>query len=169
MRIYYIIITMDMNLNAITHQEVTPELLALFDITKPTMPRAFNVLEGLNREHILIDDPVRPSSADEQLFPRSFDYQSTLDLFGNVENVLRHTLGVVILHGDTLVCEATTGAPTNRWIEAGVTTAEPFRRQGLASIACARLIELCEEKGYHTWWDCAKQNTPSVKLAKKLG
>jgi len=105
----------------------------------------------------------------KDLFRRSFDYQSTLDLFGTMENVLKYTLGVAILHEDTLVCEAATGAPTQGLIEVGVTTAESYRGQGFATIACAKLIEICEEQGYKTWWDCAKQNTPSVRLAKKLG
>jgi RimJ/RimL family protein N-acetyltransferase len=51
----------------------------------------------------------------------------------------------------------------------GVSTAEPYRGRGFATIACARLIEMCEKQGYKTWWDCAKQNLPSVRLAKKLG
>lgn len=244
---------MDLNLIDITHEQVTPEILALFDITKPTVPRGFNVLEGVNRGQILVDDLKRPFAAvvrdgmygtlyfggnvnssqvtsvvhhfrgmgevgigcwpddplnemiptdfdydgrtyyfterdssvdgqniqlparysllprDEALFRRSFDYESTVDLFGSLENVLRHTLGVTILDGDTLVCEAATGAPTQGWIEVGVTTVEAYRGQGFANIACAHLIDLCEAQGYKTWWDCAKQNTPSVKLAKKLG
>lgn len=244
---------MDLQLLSITQEQVTPEILALFDITKPTMPRAFNVLEGLNRGQILVDDPARPTTAvvrdgmygtlyfggnvsasliaslvpyfremgevgigcwlddplnsmipsnfdydgrtyyftersslndrsnfhlpdgfrlhprNEDLLRKSFDYQSTVDLFGTAENVLRHTLGVTILDGDTLVCEAATGAPAHSWIEVGVTTAEPYRGQGFATIACANLIEMCKKQGYKTWWDCAKQNTPSIRLAKKLG
>ena len=244
---------METGLTAITFEQVTPEILALFEINKPTMPRAFNVLEGLNRGQILVDDLTKPPSAvvrdglygtlyfggsvgkpqitslvqhfrqhgeagigcwlddplnemipddfdydgrtyfftkrspsnntqnlqlpdnysllarDEGLLRKSFDYQSAVDLFGTVENGLRYTLGVTILHGDALVCEAATGAPTHGMIEVGVTTAEPYRGQGFASVACASLIELCEAQGYKTWWDCAKQNTPSVKLAHKLG
>lgn len=237
----------------IAPHEVTPVILDLFDFTRPTMPRAFNVLEGLNRGQILVDDPTRPTRAvvreglygtlyfggdvsaslvasliehfrqtgevgigcwlddwlndmippdpdydgrtlyftersshnnthaaqlpqgyalhqrDEHLFLRSFDYESALDSFGSVENVLKHALGVVILDGDTLVCEAATGAPTHGWIEVGVTTAEPYRGQGFATIACARLIEMCEAMGYRTWWDCAKQNVASTRLARRLG
>ena len=41
--------------------------------------------------------------------------------------------------------------------------------RGFAYLACARLIEACEERGYNTWWDCAKQNIASTKLARKLG
>jgi hypothetical protein len=45
----------------ITQPQVTPEILALFDITKPTMPRAFNALERFSREDILVDDPGAPT------------------------------------------------------------------------------------------------------------
>ena len=244
---------MDIPLSEISHAEVTLALLALFDITKPTTPRAFNVLEGLNRGQILVNNPQHPTMAvvrdsmygtlylggevsapllasliqhfrktgevgigcwledplnemiprdfdydgrtyffterssrnvsqnfplpagysllprNEQLFRKSSDYQSTVELFGTVENVMQYTLGVVILREEAIVCEAATGAPTHGLIEVGVTTAEPYRRQGFATIACAHLIEICEEQGYKTWWDCAKQNLPSVSLAKKLG
>lgn len=244
---------MNTGLLSIAPEQVTAEILSLFDITKPTMPRAFNVLEGLNRGQILVDHPAYPSTAvvrdamygtlyfggntnasllaslvpyfrgmgevgigcwlddplntmipgdfdydgrtyfftersphndrhnlqlpdgfrllarDGELFRKSFDYQSTVDLFGSTENILKHTLGIMIFDSDTLVCEAATGAPTQGCIEVGVTTTEPHRGQGFAAIACARLIALCEEQGYKTWWDCAKQNTPSVRLAKKLG
>jgi RimJ/RimL family protein N-acetyltransferase len=108
-------------------------------------------------------------SRDEYWFRQSFDHESTLNAFGTIENVLRYTRGVAIVHNDMVVCEAATGAPTHGLIEVGVTTAEAYRGHGLATVACARLIEMCEEQGYRTWWDCAKQNTPSVRLAKKLG
>ena len=237
----------------ITHQDVTPAILDLFDLTRPTMPRAFNVLEGMNRGQILVDDPIQPTYAvvreeiygtlyfggqvnalqvtslvqqfrrigevgigcwlddplnelippapdydgrtlyfterasqkalqaielpagyhlaarDERLFQKSFDYESTLRSFETLENVLKYTLGIAILADDTLVCEAATGGPTHGLVEVGVTTAEPYRGQGFGTIACAHLIKIGESRGYRTWWDCAKQNIPSVRLARKLG
>lgn len=232
--------------------QITPEILDLFDLTKPTMPRAFNVLEGVNRGRIIADDVGHPSWAvvrestygtlyfggqvdavlvqrivqhfrkigevgigcwlddplndmippdtdydgrtlyftersrvsepnmelpegyalairDMRLFRQSFDYESTVSAFSTEENVLQNTLGVAVLHDDKVVCEAATGAPTRGRIEVGVTTHESHRQLGLASVACLRLIQMCEERGYETWWDCAKQNIPSVKLAHKLG
>jgi len=68
-----------------------------------------------------------------------------------------------------VVCEAATGAPTHGLIEVGVTTHESHRQRGLATIACASLITRCEAQGYKTWWDCAKQNLSSTRLARKLG
>ena len=242
-------------MRTISPHELTPATIALFDRTKPTMPRAFNVLEGTARGQILIDDAARPSWAvvrdgiygtlylggqftpallatvvdhfrkqgevgigcwpgdplnhmlppnpgydgatlyftdrsadvaldsfqpelpasyslvqrDEQLFARSFDYESALAAFGGVENVMRLTLGVVLLHDRVVVCEAATGAATHGRIEVGVTTAEAYRGRGCASMACAKLIQLCERQGYATWWDCAKHNSASARLARKLG
>jgi RimJ/RimL family protein N-acetyltransferase len=92
-----------------------------------------------------------------------------VDAFGSVQAALQHTLGVVVLDGENLVCEAATGAATHGRIEVGVTTAEAYRGRGFATLACKRLIELCESRGYSTWWDCAKQNMPSVRLARRLG
>ena len=244
---------MDIDHFSISASQVTPEILALFDFTRPTMPRAFNVLEGVNRGQILVDDLTHPEWAvvrdgtygtlylggrvnagllsavvlqfreigevgigcwlddplnelippqpdydgrtlyfverlavdsaaysplpdnlhlarrDAQLIRKSFDYESALASFGTVEAILQRTLGVFILDGDTVVCEAATGAPTHGVIEVGITTAEPYRRQGFATLACAKLIEMCEAEGYSTWWDCAKQNVASANLARKLG
>ena len=238
---------------SITKQEVTPEILNLFDLDNPTMPRAFNVLEGIIKGQMLVDNLNEPSWAvvregiygtlyfggqitssvvpsifehffqfggigvgcwldnpfnkilpanpdydgftlyfterssnlewlaqqlpsnydllcrDEHLFKKSFDYASTLASFGSIENAMQYTLGVSLIQGDYLVCEAATGAPTHGLIEVGVTTHENYRQKGFATIACAKLIETCETQGYSTWWDCAKQNTPSVRLARKLG
>jgi RimJ/RimL family protein N-acetyltransferase len=239
---------------SITHPQVIPTIMALFDITHPTMPRAFNVLEGVTRGQILVDDPDQPTWAavretafgtlyparqinaalldslirhfrqsgdvglgcwlgselndilppapdydgqtvyftehtphhrdvltfplseeysitprDMALLKQSPDFDMNLAAFGSIENIMQHTLGFVILRSGMVVCEAATGAPTHGRIEIGVNTSEPHRRRGLAAIACAHLIEDCEARGYSTWWDCARQNTASVNLARKLG
>jgi RimJ/RimL family protein N-acetyltransferase len=244
---------MKIKINEITHHDITPDITGLFDISKPTMPRALNILEGIMRGQIIVDDQSNPAWAcvrdgiygtlyfggqintslvaflverfrqigevgigcwldddlnnmlpstfnydgrtlyfaenktnndllglspsidytlaerNQALFNQSFDYQSTLDAFGSIKNVLSQTLGIAVLYEGKVVCEAATGAPTHGLIEVGVTTHEAHRQRGLATIACAHLIQLCESKGYKTWWDCARQNTPSVKLARKLG
>jgi GNAT superfamily N-acetyltransferase len=238
-----------------TAAEVTSALLALFDRSQPTMPRALAVLAGIVRGRILADDPVAPSWAavqdatygtlylggqpsadlvaelverlrqeddvglscwpddplntvplpepqydgrtlyfptrsptvalapliqalsaeyrlvtrDAALFARSFDAADLLATFGSVEQVLRHTRGAMLLRDELPVCEASTGAAVEGRIEVGVTTHEQFRGQGLATIACAALIAACEAEGLATWWDCAAQNEPSVRLARRLG
>lgn len=239
---------------SIAHHQITPAITDLFDITRPTMPRAFHVLEGITRGQIIVDDPDQPTWAavretafgtlylggqvdgalleslvnhfrqtgdvglgcwpqdelndmlppapdydgrtlyftehtprhrdlltiplpegysitprDAELLEGSPDYEMTLDSFGTIENIMQHTLGFVILQAGMVVCEAATGAPTHGRIEIGVNTVEAHRRRGLAAVACAHLIEVCEAQGYTTWWDCAKQNVASTNLARKLG
>ena len=106
---------------------------------------------------------------DRAWLQQSFDYEAALAAFGSVEKILQHTLGVAVVRAGQVVCEAATGAAAHGWIEVGVTTHEHYRRQGMATLACARLIELCESRGLATWWDCGKQNLPSVSLARRLG
>lgn len=242
-------------MRTIAPHQLTPEILALFDASKPTMLRAFNVLEGTTHGQILLDERVQPSWAivrntiygtlylggeftpsllavaldyfraqgdvglscwrddpinymlppnpdydgttlsfsdrsadavlaslqadlparyalvqrDHHLFTQSFDYDSTLAAFGSVDNVMRLTLGVVLLYDGLVIGEAATGAATQGQIEVGVTVAEAYRQRGYATVMCAKLIDLCEQQGYATWWDCAKDNTASVRLARKLG
>lgn len=239
----------------LTSSRVPSAVVELFDATKPTMLRAFNVLDGFVSGQVVTDDPERPTWAavreatfgtlylggdisaevlatlveyfrrsgevgigfwpddplidvlppnpaydgrtlyfsdrsqrvrldayvgqllsgcrlsprDRSLIARSPDYELALASFGTVDSVLAHTLGVVLLRDDVVLCEAATGAPAHGRIEVGVTTQEGHRRRGYATVACARLIQACEAAGYQTWWDCAKQNQASVALARKLG
>lgn len=106
---------------------------------------------------------------DARLLAQSPDLADTLAAFGSAEAIMRHTLGVVALREGAICCEAATGAPAHGRIEVGVTTLEAHRRRGLAASACARLIGLCEARGYATWWDCASQNQASARLAHALG
>jgi RimJ/RimL family protein N-acetyltransferase len=106
---------------------------------------------------------------DAQLFAQSPYYADTLATFGSVEEVIRLTHAMVILHGERLVAEASTGAPAYGQIEVGVVTDEQYRQRGLATIACAALISACEAEGLATWWDCAAENLASARLAGRLG
>jgi RimJ/RimL family protein N-acetyltransferase len=239
----------------LTPKQLTPALRALFDPSLPTMPRAFNVLDGRIAGQILTDDPAHPSwaavreatfgtlylggiftapvlhqlvddlrktgdvligrwpddlllpllprcpdydgwtlyftdrprhtglesylqqmpsgcelrSRDRALFERSLDRDSALAAFGSAEHVLAKSLGFFLMRGDEILCEAATGPAVLGRIEVGVTTHEPYRGRGYATLTCAQLIRTCEEQGYDTWWDCAKQNLASAAVARKLG
>jgi RimJ/RimL family protein N-acetyltransferase len=100
---------------------------------------------------------------------RSPDLNALIAEFGSLERVLAQTYGVMVLHGDLVVCEASTGAAGGGRVEIGVGTQELYRRRGLARAACAQLILHCEAAGYLTWWDCAAHNTASIALAHALG
>jgi RimJ/RimL family protein N-acetyltransferase len=47
----------------LTPNQVSPAIRTLFDLSKPTMPRAFNVLDGIANGQILTDPRVHPTWA----------------------------------------------------------------------------------------------------------
>lgn len=54
-------------------------------------------------------------------------------------------------------------------IEIGTITSDRYRRYGYATVCCARLICEYEARGYHTYWDYAKDNLASAALARRMG
>jgi RimJ/RimL family protein N-acetyltransferase len=74
-----------------------------------------------------------------------------------------------LLRGEEILCEASTGPAVNGLIELGVITHEPHQGQGYATLTCAHLAHQCEQRGYQTYWNCAKQNVASAAVARKLG
>lgn len=106
---------------------------------------------------------------DRALLERSPRLEENINRYGSIENFLEKGMAVCILHDDEIVCEALADMDILGTREIGIRTQEAYRRQGLATIACAHLIRLCEEAGSHTYWDCVKFNAGSVALAHKLG
>jgi hypothetical protein len=46
----------NVNMIWLTPHQITPPITALFDITQPTLPRAFDVLEDITGGQIVVDD-----------------------------------------------------------------------------------------------------------------
>ena len=54
-------------------------------------------------------------------------------------------------------------------LEMATITRGEYRRRGLAAVVCARTIAECERRGERTWWNAARTNAGSVRLARRLG
>jgi GNAT superfamily N-acetyltransferase len=106
---------------------------------------------------------------DRVLLECSPRHDETLNRFGNIQNFLDFGIAVCIRHGEKIVCEAFADMEVEGFREMGIRTDEAYRRKGLATIACAHLITLCEREGCCLYWDCARLNAGSVSLAHKLG
>jgi GNAT superfamily N-acetyltransferase len=124
--------------------------------------------EGLD---VLADVPegCELRRVDRALFERLTDRDFTLRVFGSAEAALEKGIGLCLMRGDLLVCETFAGPPIRGKIEVGVSTHPDYRGRDYATFTCNRLVEACEAMGYDTYWNCNAQNTPSVKLARKLG
>jgi RimJ/RimL family protein N-acetyltransferase len=106
---------------------------------------------------------------DRTLLERCPGHDENIIRYGSIDNFLNKGLAICITRGDEIVCEAYADMDVMGVRELGVDTQETYRGQGLATIACAHLIEICEDSGSRTYWDCAKLNLASAAVARKLG
>jgi RimJ/RimL family protein N-acetyltransferase len=106
---------------------------------------------------------------DRTLMARSPFVDETIVRYGSIDNFADKGLDVGILRGDEIVCEASVDMAIRGVREVGVVTEKAHRGLGLATVACAHLIKMCDEEGCLTYWDCAKLNLASSTLARKLG
>jgi RimJ/RimL family protein N-acetyltransferase len=58
---------------------------------------------------------------------------------------------------------------SSRYASVAVDTSRPFRRRGLATLACAALLEECLRRGLTPLWNCLASNVASAATALKLG
>ena len=104
---------------------------------------------------------------DSALLERSLWYD--IRRHGSAEAFLAKSLAVCLMHGDTIVCEASTSPSIAGVRELGVITDEQHRGRGYATVTCAYLIQVCAQAGDRTYWNCAGTNVASASVARKLG
>lgn len=123
-------------------------------------------LESLLRP---IPDGYELQRVDEQLFVRCAEYEQSVAALGGPEKALEKLIGFCLMDGNEIVCEAFAGVAIMGVREMGVATHKAYRQRGFATLTCAHLIHTCEQMGYQTYWNCARQNLASAALARKLG
>lgn len=106
---------------------------------------------------------------DATWFERCHDREVYIRYFGSAEQALKNGFGFCLVRGQEVLSEAFAAEASLGMIEIGTVTAEPYRRRGYALLCCAQLIRECEARGYHIYWNCAKDNPASANLARKLG
>jgi RimJ/RimL family protein N-acetyltransferase len=133
----------------------------------------FSQRENPTRPFPPLPDDLALRPIDLDLFDRLIGREMYIDIFGSREAALLHGFGLCLVRpssvGQKLLCEAFAGPVALGTIEIGVDTREDFHRRGYGTITCAALIEQCEQRGYHPYWNCNKQNEASLALAHRLG
>lgn len=87
--------------------------------------------------------------------------------YDTVQSYIKNGIGFCIKHNRKVVSAAYSAHPFEREFEIDVWTEDEYRRKGLATAACAALIEYSLENGLIPHWDA--QDERSVNLALKLG
>lgn len=106
---------------------------------------------------------------DAALFKRSVDLAMNIAASGSIEKAHQDLIGFYLMRGDEILCEAFAHPAAHGIREVGIVTYEAHRQHGYATITCAHLIWECEQLGFQTLWNCAKQNLGSNALARKFG
>ena len=98
------------------------------------------------------------------------EWRSEMEFYaGSVSNFMTHGIGLCMMQGEDIIVEAFASSLGKSRAEIGAITHEPYRGRGFAPIACAYLIEQCEQRGYQAYWSCDAENTASIRVAQKLG
>lgn len=91
-----------------------------------------------------------------------------VELWGSIDRLLSDGFFFCVMKGNAMVSRSGSVFVGEGKAEIGVETAEPFRRQGFATLAACACIEHCLEIGLLPQWGCF-YNSASGGLAQKLG
>lgn len=125
--------------------------------------------DGLDHLLTRTPDDCEIRVIDRELFERCSWRQHYITQFGSAGAFLNKGLGFCLMKDGEIVSEVYSASCGGRIMEMGVTTQEAHRRRGYATYLCAYTIRECEQRGYTTYWNSARQNGASIALARKLG
>ena len=125
--------------------------------------------EGLDAWLGQLPDGCQLHRVDRELFERCLERDLLVSIFGSAEKALANGFGLCLVRDGRVLSEAHAGPAALGLIEIGTMTHERHRYRGYATLVCAHLVHACEDLGFQTYWNCAKQNQASVAIARKLG
>jgi len=106
---------------------------------------------------------------DRELVMRTEWGPGDVEALGGIDVWEKSCMGYCLMQGDQILSEASAGLPALGLYEPGVFTQKAHRGKGFGTITVARLIQEIEALGGQTYWNCARQNLPSIAIARKLG
>ncbi len=106
---------------------------------------------------------------DRELVLRTEWGPGDVELMGGLDAWERNCSGYCLMRGDEILSEATVGLPALGLYEPGVFTRPDQRGKGYGTLVAARLIQEIEARGGQSYWNCARQNLASARIARKLG
>lgn len=90
-------------------------------------------------------------------------------MWPSFQRFFENGFGTAALKEDTIVCWCTAEYVSESRCGVGIETAGEHRGEGIASRTAARFIKSCQKRDITPYWECMADNTPSVRLAEKLG
>ncbi len=120
-------------------------------------------------ENISLHGPVK--RMDEALLesPESSLKSGSVSLWGGPAGFVRNSFGFCALHSGQAGSFCAAAFIGGGAAEIDISTAEEFRRMGLAAAAARAFLRYCRELGLRPNWSCRSDNLASAALAEKLG
>ncbi|MGY5877186.1 MAG: GNAT family N-acetyltransferase, partial [Candidatus Thorarchaeota archaeon] len=124
---------------------------------KENLPEEYAV-QIINKEYAL------------KIYETMREMREIIDFFGSVEEFLQNGFGYCITYNDEVVSVAATGTPilgNDFEVQVETVNSTDHRRKGLATVACAFLLEMALQRGLTPQWDAA--DARSAQFAEKMG
>ncbi|MBR4790001.1 MAG: GNAT family N-acetyltransferase [Treponema sp.] len=90
-------------------------------------------------------------------------------VYGSKENFLKIAFGFYAIENGEICSESEAAFTARGYTELGIITDDDKQRKGFAFAVCVRTLEEIDKRGLKPIWACDVENTPSMKLAEKLG
>ena len=116
--------------------------------------------------------PVAPVSivrTDRDLFEAINGVVVPKYFWRDADHFSRNGIGFTAIENNEPASTALSSFIRDGQLELGIETAEKYRGRNFALAVCAALVDYCLANGYEPVWACREDNTPSYRLALKLG
>jgi RimJ/RimL family protein N-acetyltransferase len=113
--------------------------------------------------------PIEPGLLERELVNR-YALISWIEEWHSQQDFFEHGFGFCLLQGDTIASWSLADWAVGDRCEIGITTAPPYRRQGLAALAASAAAQHAMERGFREiGWHCLRSNAGSIAVAHKVG
>ena len=92
-----------------------------------------------------------------------------LTLPTSAETFLDQGFGFTMLDGTSVVCWCTAEYVSEGKCGIGIETIEAYQGRGIATVVAGEFVRHALASGVNPHWDCWASNTPSVRVAEKVG
>lgn len=106
---------------------------------------------------------------DSDLYDRIAGTVIPQSFWDSAEDFLRSGIGFSLLDGGRIISTCFSSFIIGNQLELGIETQPEYRGRGLSVFPAAAAIDFCVSRGYEPVWACRRENTPSFRLALKLG
>jgi hypothetical protein len=90
-------------------------------------------------------------------------------MWGSPQNFINKGFGYYAIEGNNIACWCTAEYVSSTSCGIGIETIDEYQDKGIGSLTTSNFLNKCLQLKITPYWDSWMRNTPSIKLAEKLG